>query len=325
MSIRHHLDIPYLIGQFLQGRPNKEAITRERARLNAIGRGDLADRVTKNVIIGIKRDLKEGKIPLHNPSDTSTFIYGVEDDNGGIPVYTGEMDIVAESVLILNDIHFPFVDPDMLQRVVAELEQNEYEYTILAGDVLNGSAHSHWNDLVEMPSFRQEAKIAKAGLKRVLELSNRVIYFRGNHEDWHLKNNNGTVDFRDFARLIVEPKFNDKVVISPYDRMFITSNDERFLLAHQKEVSSANKLVVAEKLAWKYLCHVVITHQHKNAISTDKYNNFVIASLGGLHDPRKSAYVQLKTTTAPEQEQGFGVIRNGNLKIWTPNKIMTDW
>jgi predicted phosphodiesterase len=326
MTIRQHLDISYIVAEIIKGTPNKEIARREKARLRAIGKSSIANGLTKNVLIGVKRDLKQGKIPLHHPKDAATYVYGVEEDNGGIPVYTGELDILHNNVLILNDIHFPYTSWKMMDKVIRVLSKlGDNVLTILAGDILNGSAISKWSKLIEAPLFRQEVQAAREGLEEIFQLSEQVVYFRGNHEDWYLFQNNGAEDFTTFAERVVPDKYKNKAIISPYDKMWITSGGERWLVAHQRNASSSNKLKVAEDLSWKYQCHVITTHQHKNGIGRDKYDNFTIASLGGLHDPAKTPYVSMKTSTGPVQEQGFGTLRDGRLQLWTPEPTITNW
>lgn len=321
-SVRQHLDIQYIISALVSEKPIREIVEREQARLQAINPA-IAEAVTKNVIIGVKRDLKAQKISLHNYSrDMPTYIYGVEEDNGGLPIFTGELDINEDRVFIINDVHSPLTDWDFANQALMQLQKGDYGAVLLVGDIIDVAGKSTFRKLVPEMRLTDEIRITREFMGDVLSAAKQAYYLRGNHEDRYMLSFEGDINFQTLANQIVPSSLRHKIIVSPYDRLFLTSGGIRWGIFHQKNVAT-DKLKVAEALATKYLCNVVVTHQHKNAVGMDRYNNWALASIGGLHSPEKTAYVQLKTTTSPVQEQGYGEIVNGKIKIWTPDRRIT--
>lgn len=262
---------------------------------------NLADEygVSRGMIAGIARDYKRGKLP--------GYVYGKEAPDGSMPRFIGELYLEGD-YLILNDVHVPYQDQALLERA----KKSGMKRVILAGDVVDFASISRFEHRVKPPSVSEELTALRVFFEWLLTWADEVVYLPGNHEERLLKHL--SLDFADFVRMVTS---DERVIPTPYDRVFLMSGSERWLICHQINISR-NKLKVADDLSHKYLRHVLVTHQHKNALARDVYGNFIVCSVGGCHDPKKAAYVQLKTTTSAVQEQGFATIINGRVALYDP-------
>lgn len=317
--MRDRLDLDYIISALLRGDKMKDIAKRESTRLG--------DRVTKNMIVALKRDLKAGKI---KPSSSSrvekvpTYIYGVEPDNGGIPVFTGDYEVV-DDVAVINDVHIPFTDWEFADRALQVFQRQDLDTLIIAGDLIDFESQSKWSRLVPPLTLEQELRYAREFLTKLLDIFETVYYFRGNHEDRLLKALDGGISFGQFTELLTSDQYRGKLIVSPYPRIFVTSGDERWVIVHQRN-TSVYKSRVAEQLSWKHQMNVLVTHQHTNAPpQLDRYANNIIMSVGGLHDPQKTAYSALQETTGWVPEKGFATIIEGRATLFTNDERITNW
>lgn len=312
-ATRHDLNLTRINAALLRG-DSYATIAQNEGKLTGL-------RVSRNTIAGIARDIKRGSlIPFGGSHERETYVYGYGDPQPGkIPVFAGELELFGD-YLIINDVHLPYTSKDMLHRVQAVAQNFSLDNVVIAGDLFDFASISKYANRERPASLNEELIAGEQFFCWLLDRFNHVVYLPGNHEERLLKELENY--FPLFVRQLTR---DDRVVATPYDRVFITSGNTRWMVCHQHNASSSNKLAVAEKLAWHYQCNVVTTHQHKNALALDRYANHVLASVGGLHEPLQAAYVQLKTSTAPVQEQGFATLIDGHIRLWTPDRRVTQW
>lgn len=312
MTIRGSLDIDYVVAALLRNESYTTIAERETARLG--------EDVSRNVIAGVARDVKAGKLRPSKLAVADEFIFGIEPPVG-IPVYTGELEL-SGNFLVLNDVHLPFTNYGLLEKALDLAQVNNITQVVIAGDWVNLDQFSIFKKLTPEISFTEEVRHSLELTKKVFSQFNDVYFLRGNHEDrWLLQVDH---DFQFFVEMITHPDVRDKVTATPYDRIFLTSGGHRWGIFHQRNAGK-HKARAAEQLALKHLCNVVATHQHTISYGHDPYNHFVAITSGGLHDHRKMAYVQLKSTTSNTPENSFVTIIDGRGDLWTDDPRMTKW
>ena len=71
--------------------------------------------------------------------------------------------------------------------------------------------------------------------------------------------------------------------------------------------------------------HIIMAHQHANAVGLDESGKYALCDLPALCDPEKLAYVQMTDSTKPIMKRGFAMLRNGTLHVFSDQPALTDW
>jgi len=315
-SLRHILDLGYIITALLRNDSIRAIAERETERLGIP--------VSRNTIIGVSRDIRNGR--LRPPSfDPLTYSFGRERDNGGIPVFDGQVTIEG-SVIIINDVHLPFTNYDLAQRVVDVAGYYDITTMVIAGDLLDMDSQSTFKRKVRSVPLAQEIDAARELLAYYAQHFTRIWVMPGNHEERLLKHLDGELTFDLFTDLIrpPDPELVDVFMFTPYDQITIDSGGHEYMVVHQRN-SSAISLKIGESLAWKYQKNMIVTHQHNSAKGYDKYGRYLIIDSGGLHNQKRTPYMGLKTSTGPVHDEGFVTVVNGWAELWVPDERYTQW
>lgn len=317
---RQEVDIDYVVAALLSGDTLANIAKREAARL---GRP-----VSRGLISGIERDIKAGKFKPSTASRTQerwipTYVYGEEQDNGGIPVFTGYLEFEGDAVVI-SDLHIPFTDFEFAETPKQVGQYYGIKRLIIAGDLLDGNTQNSFKHKVRKPAFSSELKLARELLEFYAEWFDEIVFEPGNHDDWFMQNHEGNLFIDDIAMLLQSDTVRERLIVTAYDRVTLISGYEKWLIPHQADFSRYS-LAVGNNLAKKFLANIIVPHQHNSAIGFDDYHRFVVIDIGGLHDAEKMEYLALKTTSKPEPDQGFAVIIDGRGELWTPDPRITDW
>jgi predicted phosphodiesterase len=276
--------------------------------------------ISKNVIVGIMRDIRNRVIPIVGQDHA---IYGVGEASSDLPIFMGELDIEGDATII-SDVHIPLTDYKFLRTVIPLSERLRVKQLIIAGDLFDMHSQSSFPSDYPVTPIISEIKIGRAAIKEFFTYFDRVYYFIGNHELRLMRTFQGGLPFSMFMEIITPEVESGKMVVSPYDRAFLYSGDQTWGIFHQKN-TSVNSLSVGEKLAHKYQCNTIVTHQHNTALGYDRYGNYVVVDIGGLHEPKFTGWTQLKTTTGPRHDKGYATVIEGQVQLWTPDNRVTDW
>ncbi len=315
-ALRHSLDLGYIIAALLRGETVRAIAERESTRLGL--------HVSRNTVIGVNRDIKSGR--LRPPSfDPLTYSFGVEHDNGGIPVFDGQV-VIEGDVIIINDVHLPYTDYDLAQRVVDVAAFYDLTEMVVAGDLLDMDSGSTFSRKLRPVPLEQEIDAAQELLAYYAQHFKRIWIMPGNHEERLLKQLDGELSFQLFSRTIQPPgdAMAEIFRFTPYDNLTIVSGEQEYMVTHQRN-ASAISLKVGESLAWKYHKNMIITHQHNSAKGYDKYGRYLIIDSGGLHDQQRTPYMSLKTGTNPVHDAGFVTLIGGWGELWVPDDRYTNW
>lgn len=318
-AIRHLLDYDYVIPALLRNESFEKIAARETVRLDTVV-------VTRNTIAGVKRDLMAGTLKTSSARQNDngwvkTYVYGLEPDNGGLPVFTGHMTIDGDAVVI-SDLHVPFTDFKFAESVIPWAKYYGIRQMVIAGDLMDGNSQNTFKRKVRPVPFSKELELSRELIAYFSTWFN-IVFEPGNHDDWFLQNQDGNLTIRDFYNLLAVAD-SGKFTITPYDRVTVISGGEPWVIPHQAE-ASAYSLFVGDKLSQKFQANVIVPHQHNSADGFDRYRRYRVIDIGGLHDPDLMAYANLKTTTKPRHDQGFAILKDGRGILITPDRRQTDW
>jgi hypothetical protein len=83
--------------------------------------------------------------------------------------------------------------------------------------------------------------------------------------------------------------------------------------------------IASRALCSKYLKNVLNTHGHHVGWNYDPSGKFLAVDLGGMFDPEKIEYMNIKTTTHPVWNSGFGMLRNGYFHLFDQQTDFDFW
>jgi len=315
---RNELDIDYIIQSLLTGKSYSDIANRETTRLST--EKDVI--VSRSMIAGIHRDLKEGTL---RPSQQKriddkyipTYVWGVEPDNGGLPLFIGHPQIDGDAVVI-SDVHAPFTDYEFAEKPNEVGEHYGVKRLIIAGDLLDSGTQNKFRKKVRPPTFSTDLEMGRKLLAYWSEWFDEMWFLPGNHDDWFLENEDGDINIQDIYHLLRGDSLRGMFIDTPYARVTLNSSGEVWTIPHQAE-NNVTSLVTGEKLVNKYRTNVIVPHQHNHAWGYDRYGHNVIVDIGGLHDENKMAYMTLKTSTRPKFDKSFAVIIDGGFDVITPD------
>lgn len=315
---RSDLDLDYIIQGLLSNKTYGDIAQRETTRLSV----DEEIVVSRSIIAGIRRDLVAGVLRPSTAARTDdhyikTYIWGVEPDNGGLPLFIGHPHLDG-NLIVISDIHAPFTDYEFAEKPNEVGKYYGVKKLFIAGDLLDAGTQNKFRKKVAPPSFSIDLNMARKLLEFYAEWFDEIWFLPGNHDDWFLENEDGNIDIEDIYHLLRGDQLQGKLIVSGYDRATLNSSGELWTLPHQADVS-VYSLKVAEQLAWKYQTNMVIPHQHNHAVGRDRYGRYILADIGGLHDQNKMAYMQLKTSIRPEFDKSFAAIVDGGIELITPD------
>lgn len=256
-----------------------------------------------------------------------TFVYGVDDsphNENAVPLFTGHQTREYDRVLVLNDLHIPALDLDFLEDyAIPTAKHFGIQDCVIAGDFWNGAGISRHPKKGIYP-FSKEIEFGTDVLEYLCSHF-RVFLEPGNHDDWFIYENGGHVNFRQAVKMMIDrDAVRSRLEVTEYDRMTIVNAGQRWTVPHQRNYSK-HPLRVGSELAQKYQTNMIIPHQHSSAKGPDYYGRYTVIACGGMFDPRKLDYSNLKTSTSREMNQGFVTLVDGWAELWTPDPVQTNW
>lgn len=285
--------------------------------------------ITRNAVAGIKRDLRAKKVTLGSQKiKVSTYRYGLEEDDGSLPVFNAHPHIHENNTLVIADLHLPYTDYEFLRRLKGVIRYYGTTSIVFAGDTLDGHSKHH-KSRVRRATLSEQCMAARSVFSYFANdcpTIKNIYAIPGNHDEWFLHDaaSDGEMTIDDLGRLMVNPEDAGRVLFYSYDRIHLHSGGKEWVIPHQMQ-ASRDPLRVGRELALKYQAHVVTPHQHLNAIGWDTYNRYCVVSIGGLHDARYFDYTNLKTSTFYEMGKGVVVIRDNHATLITDKPEQTNW
>lgn len=252
-----------------------------------------------------------------------SYVYNGTMPAGAVPRFTGAWHLHGD-FMVINDVHIPATNWALAERMlsIATTHLPHPRKLIIAGDLLNGDAMSHYDDIVLCTPLADEITYANAFLNHLARWFEEIYFFRGNHDARLLYGMRGQLHAPMFMRMITD---NQRVKFSIYPYMRVTSGGREWHITHQRNYSQ-KPLTVARKLATKHAANIICTHQHHSAIGRDEGNRFACVDSGGLHDSDLMAYVKLEDSTSPVMCNGFVLLKDGIGTLFTPEEYaLTDW
>jgi len=252
-------------------------------------------------------------------STVSRRLEGLKPRFPDMPVYSGIPEIKGDAI-VAGDIQIPTTDWAFCARVPVVAEKWDIPNLIIAGDLLNLDAFSSFPITEKLAAFKTELETARTLLDSWSHAFKNIYYIMGNHEQRIFRWSKGEMDAELLQYLIAQEKleaFNES-------RANLISSGVNWRITHQDAYSVyAGK--VGQELALKYQTNVITHHEHRSAVTRDRFNRYTVIQNGGLHNIDTMHYVNQYDNARPVMTQSFVMVRNGVGHLLTPYSDMTDW
>jgi hypothetical protein len=242
---------------------------------------------------------------------------GTLEENLDIPLFKGDLKLPMDDYIITADYHSPYYSTLWHNRSLAIAERFGIKKLVVIGDLVEfGFAAYFYSD--DKPKIEDEAGEDKRLIQSMIAHFEQVYLVKGNHENRLGRNTNGIIKAQALLAEWAGPDYGKRFIFSLYDKLTIGNE---WLCVHPKSYSQKAG-IASRSLCSKYLKNIINTHGHHVGWNYDPSGKFLAVDLGGMFDPEKVEYINMKTTTHPAWNQGFGMFRNGYFHLFDQQ---TDW
>lgn len=230
-----------------------------------------------------------------------------------------------DSSVIIGDVQMPYIDYDLADRmltVATKLLPKGQRSLIIAGDLFTMDMFSKYVPTHNQgPTFETELKFARQFIKDCAKVFDDGIHFvMGNHDRRLQLKAFGQVSAKNLGELIA----GNSLVMHDHSWIVMVSGGQEWRITHQRNYS-INAQTVGVKLAHKFGQNIMTHHQHRMSMGYDTSGKFVVVDNGCLADPDYLDYANIDDTTSPAMNQGFSIIRNGAVTLFSKDGVFTDW
>lgn len=254
-----------------------------------------------------------------------TYVYKGEVPPAAVPVFKGAWHFKLDECVVAGDFHLPTAKLGFIEKMCqfADVNMKGKRTLLIVGDLHNGDKDSKHAKHIPPISRAQEIEFTRQTIDYLLGYFDEIKITPGNHmRNRLIEYLEGDVSLSQLTRLLTTQ--TNRVELSAYDMVHITSGGDKWVATHQYSYSK-NKLVKANQLAQKYQCSVITFHQHHTAIGRDEFDRYTIVDCGGFHEQDMMGYVGLVPNTFPRMNNAFVFLREGTAHLLTPYRGMTDW
>jgi len=235
-----------------------------------------------------------------------------------VPKYNREIKLPMDDYLITVDYHSPYHSILWHNRSLAVAKKMKLKHLIIGGDLLDfGCASSYYAD--HIPSLEDEADANRDLIKSLIKSFDTITLIKGNHEDRLGRATNGIITARWLLELWGKDAMESgRMQYSTYDKLHI---GEKWIVVHPKSYNRVS-CQVAKQLAAKWQRNIINAHGHFVGYGYDVSGRNLAIDLGGIFDVDKIEYLNMKSTTHPAWNNGFGALKDGHFYLFDNN---TDW
>lgn len=223
--------------------------------------------------------------------------------------------------VIVGDVHVPYSDWQMCERVVQVGRREKIRNLLVAGDFWDYSHWSMYADAIEPASWQTERAAGKRLAQSWGEWFTDIRFLTGNHERRRSKSTEGAEDDEDIFSPLASVCKNMRS--SLYGWCELHSGGETYRVTHPASYRQT-PLSVVNELAQKFHTHIIGWHEHMFGMTFSKYGRYLIVNGGSLVDACKLAYVTLDDNIKPTMKKGFCLVKGGYCQLFGEPPY-TDW
>jgi len=223
------------------------------------------------------------------------------------------VNLPEDNYMISCDYHAPYYSHTWVNRMLLIAQKFKIKKHIIVGDLLDFDfAKSHPRTEGESGSSLDKEIDTTDPLFLALDYFDKNYLICGNHETRLGRITDARVQSRHVLAVYGKRIYETKFEFFPQDKAFV---GKQWLVVHPKSYSQISGSV-SVRLAEKYQRNVLSAHGHFVSLRFDRSGEYQAADIGGMFDQRKVAYTSFITTTHPEWNQGFGMLKDGKFTMF---------
>ena len=230
------------------------------------------------------------------------------------PRHTRQIQLQADRVLLLFDIHAPFHDATWINRCIDEALDAGCTAVGVGGDLIDFASFSVYGREPRIEAI-DEIDSAEQVVTTLARTFDRVVYAGGNHESRLPRKTDNLLGLAQAMELFVRAP---NVEITDYHWFEVVSGGQRYYVEHPRNYSM-HATIVPKALCSKYLCHVVAGHGHGWGITRDVSGRYWAIDAGMCADPLRLGYVVKQHSRAPAMQQGAVLLVDGVPRLLSPH------
>lgn len=233
----------------------------------------------------------------------------------GIKVFQ-ELTLPMDNYMFSCDYHAPFHSEMWINLLLAVAEKFKIRKNVMIGDLFEFHFIMH--------HYTELSRSLNKEVMQVQPVINTLKYFdmnylvQGNHEKRVGRGTNGLIQAKHLFKLFGGDAWHKHFKYSIYDKLNI---EDDWMVVHPGSYSQISGSV-AIRLAEKFAKNVINSHGHFVAMRYTRDGKHMGIDLGGMFDRSRVDYINLKTTTHPVWNNGFGMMYNGHFYHFHDG---TDW
>ena len=231
------------------------------------------------------------------------------------PVYDAPL-VIEGDTLNLFDLHCPFHDAPLVNRLVALARKWGIRKATVGGDAVDFAGFSKYGRKLGTEA-EDEIRATEQTLNTLAAEFEEVGYCPGGHEK-RLARMVGWLLRMDYLMNLWVSRKNIKTTRRHY--LFVVSGGQRFLIGHPDSYSR-NATYTAKQIASNQRCHAILGHDHIIGMTRDVSDTWWAIDAGICADPKRLDYLQERLTTHPKAMQGAVIIKDGVPIPLTPQNL----
>ena len=245
-----------------------------------------------------------------------------------------------QDAMITADWHIPLYNPALVNKMITTAVEKGIKTLVIGGDFWNFDALSAYDPKQPEGNLTREWKEGLAVMRTIAETFDDIVFVWGNHDYRFHKALGHAMSFVNSMKMTFGLLGDDvlsKIRFTNLDNCWLLYGEpvvseedgermglmewERYLprqrwnVCHPQSYSRV-PLTSARQLCAKLQSNVITAHSHHAALGYGTDGVLVAAEAGGLHEHRKTTYLQ-RSTTFPRWQNGFGYLQSGHFQLVT--------
>lgn len=227
--------------------------------------------------------------------------------------YADQIVQLSGDMLIMSDLHIPYHDAALIDAAIRHAKTDGISQWLIVGDLMDGNQWSKRGlNTTYQRRWQDDAEIAQLIVHQLVQYLGPGTVLMGNHDTWFVKHFRGQAETEWLLSRIF--RTNEDVQWSTFEQCEIKSGNRVIRATHGANYSAANPLGVAQRLAARWECSIVMGHQHHATHGLSWSGKHQCVCMGGMHDPRKLAYIHEAPRTNPAQTRSYVLLKSGDME-----------
>jgi len=227
-----------------------------------------------------------------------------------------ELTLPMDNYMTSCDYHAPYHSEMWINLLLAVAEKFKIKKNIVIGDLFE--FHFIMHHYTELSRSLDKEVMQAQPVINTLKYFDMNYFLKGNHENRIGRGTDGLIQAKHLFKLFGGDAWEKHFTYSVYDKLNIGDD---WMAVHPGSYSQVSGSV-AVRLAEKFAKNVINSHGHFVAMRYTRDGKHVGIDLGGMFDRSRVDYINLKTTTHPIWNNGFGMMLNGHFYHFHNG---TDW